>query len=148
MTCNKEVNDITFCPYCGALVNNKSNSIFDKNLPLTPIIKVYEDTTVKDDGTIELKFSENPSTGFEIHYRVTPSDILELVKDNYISKNTSDGLVMTGVGGTRIISFRPLKDGKVDINFISARIDHVQFNFIFTYEIKDGVITRIFNENK
>lgn len=112
------------------------------------VCRAKPDNTVTADGIIELVFSENPSTGFEWSCTVTPEDALGSVSDRFISDMSAEEQeYLTGVGGTHIYRFRPVKDGRVILCFVLSRgADEVVEERVYTYEVKGGVPARVLGE--
>lgn len=109
--------------------------------------RAQPDSSVTQDGLIEFVLMENPSTGFEWSCTVTPEDALEMVVSSFRSDEEADGEEpLSGVGGTHIFRFRPIKDGLAAVRLSLKRGDELDAEGIFTYQVSQGVPVRVLGE--
>ena len=98
-------------------------------------------------SVINLSLRENPSTGFEWSYEITPEGIVELEDEYYSSNQKNSDIQMVGVGGIHYWKFRTIGVGDVTITFSSRRYGDIKVDkgIIYTYKC-DGEQAVLINE--
>ena len=78
-----------------------------------------KDITVNAGDTFVIQLEENPTTGYRWSVSISDEDIVKLDKDDYQQRPTDTGVV--GAGGTRILTFKGLKQGTAVISLTYER---------------------------
>lgn len=72
-------------------------------------------------SVINLSLRENPSTGFEWSYEITPEGIVELEDEYYSSNQKNSDIQMVGVGGKVVAVFNVIYYQKIrESDFMSC----------------------------
>ena len=94
-----------------------------------------DDTVIaaKAGETFTIKLEENPTTGYQWSVVVSDESVVTLEKDDYVPDDKSGELA--GSGGTRVLTFKALKEGTAKIEMVYERSwepnpgdEKVQFN--------------------
>ncbi len=88
-----------------------------------------------------ISLEENPTTGYTWSYSIEPPSLLEVIDDDYMTKNKC----VCGSSGIHTWKFNALKDGKVSITFIKKRNweEEIVETIVKTYIIDGKNITEI-----
>ncbi len=82
---------------------------------------------------IAISLDENPSTGFLWTYTISPSTILSLVEDRYVSDPYDGDEPIDGLGGTHHWRFEVVESGTVRITFRLQRGDELLETVTYKY---------------
>jgi len=75
--------------------------------------------TVKAGESFVIQLDENPTTGYQWAVTISDESIVKLDKDDYQQQSAESGVV--GAGGTRILTFKGLKQGTATVTLSYER---------------------------
>ena len=75
--------------------------------------------TVKAGEQFVIQLDENPTTGYQWTVAISDESIVKLDKDDYQQQSAGSNIV--GAGGTRVLTFKGLKQGTVTLTLTNER---------------------------